>query len=104
MHFLGGMFISLFLVFIFEKYIRPRKDFYAIRNPIYLFILTLLIVSIGWEFYELAIDIYFGTHMVHLLDSLSDICFDLSGGAFGLLYIIKRYTFYRDFPKTSDII
>jgi len=101
MHFLGGFFLSLVIVFVVEKYFSEFKD---LKRPLLFFMALVGIMAIAWEFYELFIDIYFGSDEIHLLDSLSDICFDLAGGALGLLYIIKRYPFYKAIFSKSDII
>lgn len=106
MHFLGGLFIGLISVFLFEKYVRPRRPIARfISSPALFYIGVVAVIAVGWEYYELFIDMYFGTHAIHLLDTLSDICFDLAGGATSLLYIFARYPFYSPpklFTKESN--
>ena len=104
MHFAGGLFISLITVFVVEKYLRPRRYIAQDHSVISRYLIIFLCIAIGWEVYEIAVDVYFSTHTTYLLDSLSDICFDLAGGALGLVYIFMRYPFYRQQQETSAIL
>lgn len=104
MHFAGGLFISLITVFVVEKYVRGRRPIAGDSSVIPKYFGIFLIIAIGWELYEIAVDVYFVTHTTYLFDSLSDICFDLAGGALGLVYIFTRYPFYRQQQETSAIL
>lgn len=77
MHFLGGVFVSWLVLYIIYKFSKKtvlnNLDTYK-----KIFLLT-LIVGLGWEWFEWATDIFTGANDMHLLDSYSDLFFDMAG-------------------------
>ncbi len=102
MHFLGGVFIGLLLVFLIEKNIKLKFSFPTIEAfPLLSYILLIALIGILWEYFELIIDVYTGNHLINILDTFSDISFDIAGGALSLLYIGFRYPFFRKYSKDA---
>ena len=86
MHFLGGLFTSLLLIYILLQY---GKKVVLDFGATFIVIITLsLIVGLLWEGYELYFAMLMGNKHI-LLDSISDICFDMAGAVQGML-IYKR--------------
>jgi hypothetical protein len=78
MHFLGGFFLGFFVVYVFSL-----KDVYKI-------FLYILIIGIGWEVFELIFNNIIAGQPFIVLDTFSDICFDLSGGLSAILYLCQK--------------
>jgi hypothetical protein len=83
MHFLGGVWLSLLSIYFFSI---NRGSFKSVLK----ILLIVLLIGIGWEVFEILIDKLITLDSFNFLDTLSDICFDFSGGAFGILYFLKR--------------
>jgi len=82
MHFLGGFWVGLLFL-----YFSPiQKDL----NSVVRILLFVLFVSIGWEIYEVLVNDLIARNPFNFLDTMSDIFFDLSGGACAILYYFKR--------------
>ncbi len=80
MHFLGGAFLALAYLYIFSP----------VKFSIWKLLLAVLLVGVGWEVFEIAVDEAVAKNGIALLDILSDLCFDLVGGAAASLYYLKR--------------
>lgn len=79
MHFLGGFWVGLVVLYFFiPKEISLRL------------ILTILFwvffVGIGWEMFEVLVDKVITQNSSNILDTVSDIFFDLVGGLSAILY------------------
>lgn len=84
MHFLGGLWVGLFAFYIFA----PENIFPRLILKILLFV---LFVGIGWEVYEILVDKVVTQNSFNILDTSSDLFFDLSGGLYAILYLwIKK--------------
>ena len=83
MHFLGGFFLG-FLAFYL--YIQATR-FSFTRQLLYVFLFTLSI-GIGWELYEIIFNNILAGVPFNTLDTLSDICFDVSGGVTAFLFLL----------------
>ena len=83
MHFLGGFWVGLLALYIFS----PTKISPRIFLKLLLFV---LIVGIGWEIFEMVVNDVIAQNPFDLLDTTSDIFFDLAGGALSILYFLKR--------------
>ena len=83
MHFLGGFWVGLALIWLFPLEKIDFKFFIKI-------ILGVLWISILWEVFEVILNNNTTLFPFNTLDTFSDICFDLSGGATALLYFSKR--------------
>ncbi len=77
MHFLGGFFIGLFgFYFLPDKFLK-----------VFLFV---FLVGIGWEVFEVLVDKNISHNPFNLLDTLSDVFFDLSGGLSAIMYLWRK--------------
>lgn len=86
MHFFGGFWIGLALIWLLSfKYfpiqITPKSIFQVI--------IGVLIIGVGWEVFEIIVNNLTARMPFNTLDTLSDIFFDLAGGTFSLLYLLK---------------
>ncbi len=82
MHFFGGAWVGLFFFYVFYT----RKWF---SNKILIIILSVLLIGISYEVFEF----FLGTisrEPFDILDTLSDLFFDLLGGGAAILYFAKR--------------
>ena len=94
MHFLGGVFISVFILWI--MYVRKKKGEtlgVASRKELRLVALTaILIVGLSWEVFEFRSDVWVVfAHMFSWADTVSDLMCDLLGATFGVLWFEKYY-------------
>ena len=77
MHFLGGVWLGLIFIWFFKLN--------EIRIKVILkIILCVLLVGILWEFFENIVNSYTTQNIFNVLDTISDILFDLSGGLFSI--------------------
>lgn len=83
MHFFGGFFIGLLLLWIF---LTKEISFKIILK----IILGIFIVGIGWEIFEIIFKNIIAKDPFNLLDTISDIFFDLAGGTLAVIYFLKR--------------
>ena len=93
MHFLGGFWVGLFFFWFFSTKYLPifqlslEKIDFKLTWKILLFVLFL---GISWEIFEIYVNNYIGKTPFNLLDTISDIFFDLAGGSFALFYVFRR--------------
>ncbi|MFA6324652.1 MAG: hypothetical protein WCX46_00245 [Candidatus Paceibacterota bacterium] len=84
MHFMGGFWLGLVFILLFWNKI---FDF----NLILKIILGVLFIGLGWEFFEITVNHFTIKEYFNVLDTISDICFDIAGGIFAILYFFKNY-------------
>ena len=83
MHFLGGFWVGLaFLLFLFKE----NLSFFLILK----IILGVLVIGFLWEVFEILVNNTIAQNPFNVLDTASDIFFDLSGGLFAMFYYLKR--------------
>ncbi len=83
MHFLGGFWIGLVCIWFFSS-----KE---ISLPVLAkIILLVLIIGVGWELFEILVNSFLAKNSFNILDTLSDIFFDLAGGTAALLYFLRK--------------
>jgi hypothetical protein len=83
MHFLGGLWVGLFLIYV----ISPKN---SSLKTILNIILWLLVIGILWEAFEFWTRTYIGQTPFDILDTLSDVSFDVAGGFLAILYFFNR--------------
>ncbi len=83
MHFLGGYWLGIAFFYVF-----PQKETSA--RLIFSTLFFVLGIGLGWEVYEALVNNIITQNPFNFLDSISDICFDLSGGLCAILYIWKK--------------
>lgn len=88
MHFLGGAWVALAYFYIF-----PFKEKNITTSCILRVLCAVFLVGLGWEFFEFFVDNGIAHNIFNLLDTSSDLFFDLSGGILALLYFSKRIMF-----------
>ena len=89
MHFFGGVFLALLIVWIFLK-IRPVLCIRPSPGTLLVLALSVLVVGVLWEVFELALNIYVTFDRINLYDSASDLFFDLAGGMIGIVYALRK--------------
>ncbi len=99
MHLIGGMWLALLFVYLFEKNFLKLKDVHFLKALV-LCLGFVALLGIFWEFYEYLADVYvYKVHSLFLVtnpknypDTLSDIVNDLIGGtlALSLVYISRK--------------
>ncbi len=92
MHFMGGLFLGLALLWIFRvKMLSLKSAFYIIGGVIF--------IGLLWEVYEVIVNNYFAQNPFDLIDTLSDLFFDSFGGIMSLVYF-----YYRIMPVKENNI
>lgn len=82
MHFTGGFFLGLLGVYLFSL------EEYTVIS-LYKIFLFVLAVGIGWEVFEILVnEISHGPF--YILDTISDVFFDVSGGLSAILYLCQK--------------
>lgn len=82
-HFLGGLWLSLFLLWFLNREKLSRPVFFYVT-------ILVLLVGVLWEAYEILVNEYIASIIFDYQDSVSDVFFDLSGGFAGLVYFYTR--------------
>lgn len=89
MHLLGGFLSGLFLIWVlsYKNISQPSSLKFILK-----IILGVLFIGILWEMFEFLVNNYVvkNLFLINNLDSLSDLFFDLSGGAMAIFYFLKR--------------
>lgn len=84
MHALGGIWLGSFFVYVFS---RKNKIFPSALKVI----LSVLSVGLLWEIFEFITNSYIGGGVFHIVDTSSDLFFDLVGGTFAVFYCSKKF-------------
>lgn len=88
MHTLGGVFLGLLFVYILVRFGYTKRNL-----KLFLYgILFVFIIGVLWEIFEFNIETFITFNPQNILDTLSDLCFDLAGGTAILLYLQKYFT------------
>ena len=86
MHLLGGFWVGLACIYIFSL-----KDFN------FKFILKVLmcvfLIGFFWEIFEILVDKSITQDSFNILDTTSDMFFDLAGGGLSIIYFLKRIVY-----------
>ncbi len=83
MHFLGGAWLSFTTIWLFKISNFDKKTIWTV-------FFWVILVGAGWEMFEFVVDHRVGTGGFNIIDTLSDICFDLAGGFVALLYHFRK--------------
>lgn len=87
MHFLGGFWLGLVCIWLLSFVKIPVEIDYYLIFKVFLWV---LIVGVLWEVFEFYFINYIAQNQFNILDTISDIFFDLSGGMLAIFYFIKR--------------
>ncbi len=82
MHFIGGFVSSLLILYIFYNKISIYN-----KLPTFYIIIGIFVMGIGWEVFEYVFNNIIAGQPWNMLDTISDICFDLAGGNFALFLV-----------------
>jgi len=96
MHFLGGFWVGLALLWFFslKEFSLPERLFgRAGFKIIFKIILGVFLIGIFWELFEVFVDKTIAQNSFNLLDTVSDMCFDLAGGGLSIIYFFKRIVY-----------
>jgi len=91
MHFLGGLWLGLVSIYLFPFAFREN-----LLKPVCQVLLVVLFVGAGWEIFEILVDRFITQNSFNILDSTSDVFFDLAGGLFAIFYFLKRITYVQE--------
>ncbi len=86
MHFLGGLWVGLAFLWIFWGKEINLKFILKI-------ILGVFLIGFFWEIFEIIFNNIIARDAFNTLDTISDLCFDIAGGAFALLYVYRKTMF-----------
>lgn len=81
MHFLGGFWIGLAFFYLFS----PKNNSVS---SVFKILFLVLFVGIGWEVFEIFVNNTIVQNPFNALDTISDVFFDLAGGAFAMFYFL----------------
>lgn len=93
MHFLGGLFLSLFSATVLYNYLKNKNS----RETFFLIMFFVILIGIGWELFEYAVQFFIkNSHrLADITDSFFDMVFDILGGALGILFVLKSKSRYN---------
>ena len=81
MHFLGGFWVGLASIYLFPP---QNLSFRSVLTILFL----VLLVGVGWEVFEFLVNGVIAQNPFDILDTASDIFFDLLGGLCAILYLL----------------
>ncbi len=90
MHILGGLWVSLFSVFLFNYLRRFFPIYFSRLNISYVVFFVILFITICWEIFEIFGGITFIKDTGYWLDTISDIFNAYIGGAVTYLFFIRK--------------
>ena len=82
MHFLGGVWVGLFFIYTLSVDEASLKSLWQV-------VLLTLLIGVSWEIYEFVVNNMIGRVPFDILDTLSDIFWDVAGGFVSLFYFSK---------------
>jgi uncharacterized protein YacL len=85
MHFSGGVFLGLLIAFLFHMQ-TMRNISVSFSRKLWTTVLFVFIIGFGWEVFEVIVDKFISHNPQNILDTMSDMFFDLSGGVVAFLY------------------
>ncbi|OGI71822.1 hypothetical protein A3J61_02380 [Candidatus Nomurabacteria bacterium RIFCSPHIGHO2_02_FULL_38_15] len=88
MHFMGGFFIAWLVLMLYGK---MKPGFVLDKSVIKKVIIFSFLIGFGWEWFEWGVDLYTGAQSMHLLDSYSDIFFDMAGAYVAIFMLKYKY-------------
>lgn len=86
MHLLGGFWLGFALIWLFRLKELSFKLIFKI-------ILCVFLIGILWELFEIFVDKTIAQNPFNILDTISDMCFDLAGGGLSIIYFFKRIVY-----------
>jgi hypothetical protein len=94
MHFLGGFWVGLLALYFFSSIsesFRLSREFKALPGELILKkLFFVFVIGIGWEIFEFIFTNIIAQIPFDVLDTLSDISFDVIGGLCVIIYLWKK--------------
>ncbi len=103
MHFLGGVWLGLASVwfYFFGRKHKPMPEI-NVSRIVKISIISSFVIGLGWELYEYIVQIIVPiANIASPLDSVSDLFFDIAGGAVAAIYLLTQISFGE--KSKSDI-
>lgn len=93
MHFLGGFWVAMFLVYLIKKYAKDLFRQNKLKEILFLIGIT-MIIGFFWELYEFLADTFIFNKALFMQQSVVDTITDLIADFFGVLaYFLSRRIF-----------
>lgn len=89
MHFLGGVFLALLGLWIAQFLLFAQKKDFTLASGVVFVLTFVFLVGSFWEVFEFVVDAYTTMRGFNVLDTVSDLCFDLAGGISALLFSLS---------------
>ncbi len=90
MHFLGGFCVGIGLIWFFSRpSLRFQLEPKALASFLFKIFLGVLLIGVLWELFEILFNNIIAQDSFYILDTVSDVFFDLAGGTFATLYFLK---------------
>ena len=86
MHLLGGFWVGLASIYIFSL---KEFNFKFILKVL----ICVLLIGFFWEIFEILVDKSITQDSFNILDTTSDMFFDLAGGGLSIIYFLKRIVY-----------
>ena len=101
MHFLGGGWLGLLVMWIifsklFFENISLEFSFRLINQIVF----GVLIIGVSWELYEILVNNIIFKIPFYILDTSSDVFFDLAGGTFAVFYFF--FYFFKKITQNNE--
>lgn len=87
MHFFGGFWLGLVFLWLFSY---KNSSLELSLELVFKIILSVLVIGVLWEIFEIIFINIIAQTPFNILDTLSDVFFDLAGCVFVMLYFFKR--------------
>ena len=100
MHFLGGIAVFYLSAMIWL----PALKWVPAWRFLYECVITALLFGILWEALELFLYLHYGSPGFVMLDSLSDMCFDLAGALFAAFMTAPHLVAWLTAPKKTSVM
>jgi type IV secretory pathway TrbL component len=93
MHIMGGIFLGLLFGAIFFKKLLILDT----RDSLVIILLSVLIVGLGWEFFEYTVQAFLkgSLQIANLPDSIKDMAMDMLGGSLASIFVLKAVKRYN---------
>jgi hypothetical protein len=93
MHIMGGVFLCLLFGALFFKKLLVLDT----RDSLVAVLLGVLIVGLGWEFFEYTVQAFSkgSLQIANLPDSIKDMAMDMVGGSFASIFVLKALKRYN---------
>jgi len=95
LHFLGGVWVAGMA--LYYRFVRVGRASTPARGSMFSFAtVSVLVVGIGWEIFEIVVDTWTGAGGYRYLDGGSDLIFDILGASVAVLFFTRRFASHKD--------